>query len=534
MTESRVQIGISQEYLETSKLNNAAGEVHREGVMWGDPLNVDAIANVRQMPTGEYAGRVEASFADSANMDGMSRLRVANPVNMFLNKNIHTDNETLWEEPIVGAIIEHGTVTNGPFQVGETITDGTSGAAAVLTVVTASTVSYDVNHNDFVDGATITGGTSGATATVTTHNTGSDIYHDRDIASSVMKVGKVSGDSATRQTHRYISYVPGKNQHITITFLFGAGIVGITRRVGSFNGDNGLFFEQTGNDVCVVRRTKTSGSAVDNRTAQEDWNLDKLDGTGISGVTLDLSKAQFLVIDYVWQGVGKIRWGFDLNGQIVYFHDEVFANVSAVPFVSTPTLPVKLEIMNTAGTAATYDMREICTSVVSEGGENLPGLGYAVSNDITARTLTTTPTTMLAIRPKNSFGGGDNRKTIEFFRTTFFITGNGNAHWELLHVHNPSATATWTSVSEESGVEYSTDISAIAGGDIHAIHEGYAATAGGGRGVAESVVGGSIQDQHKFLSQNFNSTNGQMFVLVGQSFTGTLDGYGVLEWVEYE
>ena len=45
MTESKVRIGLSEEYLETSKLENAAGVVHREGVMVGDPDDVDAIGN---------------------------------------------------------------------------------------------------------------------------------------------------------------------------------------------------------------------------------------------------------------------------------------------------------------------------------------------------------------------------------------------------------------------------------------------------------------------------------------------------------
>jgi hypothetical protein len=436
-------------------------------------------------------GGASIKFGDSANIDGNNRLRVAGPVNLFLNKNIHTDNETIWEEPMVGAIIEHGTVTGGPFQVGETITGGTSGTTAVLTIVTASTVSYDVNHNDFEDGETITGGTSGATATVTTHNTGSDISHARDIASSVIQVGKVAGDSAIRQTHRYVSYVPGKNQHITITFLFGEAVVGITRRVGSFNGENGLFLEQADSAIRVVRRTKTSGSSVDHPVEQADWNLDKLDGTGESGITLDLSKAQFLIIDYVWQGVGRVRWGFELGGVIIYFHQEAFTNVSTVPFVSTPSLPIKLEILNTAGTDAVHTVKEICTSVVSEGGENLPGLGFAVSNEIAARTINTTPVPILAIRLKANFGDGPNRKTVEFVKGSFFLVGNGQAHWELHHVHGPTAL-----------------------------------------GAAELVP--NRQDQHRFLSQNVDSTNSQVFVLYGQSFAGDLAAYGVLGWIEYE
>ena len=541
LTPSSIRVGDTGDELDTTEVLGTVDGVpeqvvHREAVFIADPTDPNARAKVNQMPTGEYAARVEASFADSANMDGNSRLRVANPVNVFLNKNIHTDNETIWEEPMEGAIIEHGTVTGGPFQAAETITGGTSGATAVLTIVTASTVSYNINHNEFVDGETITGGTSGATAAVTTHNTGSDVYHDRDTASSTIQVGKVSGDNAVRQTHRYITYVPGKNQHITITFLFGEAVVGITRRVGSFNGDNGLFLEQTGTDVCVVRRTYTSGSAVNNRVEQADWNLDRLDGTGISGVTLDLSKVQFLVIDYVWQGAGRLRWGFEFEGKIVYFHEESFTNTLTVPFISTPSLPVKFEVLNTAGTASAHTMQEFCTSVVSEGGENLPGIGFVVSNDIVARTTGTTATPMLAIRLKNSYGGGANRVTAELSKVSFFVTGTGNAHWELRHLNAPSAiTETWSDVSPASGVEFSADISAITGNPTHSIDEGYAAGGGGSqKGTAASEVSPDKQDQHRFLSQNFDSTNSQTFVLYGQAFTGTMSAYGLIGWIEYE
>lgn len=507
-----------------------SGQVIGQAAIYG----LDALDKFK--PSGEL-NPFSIKFGDSANMDGNSRLRIAQPVNLFLNKNIHTFNDTLWEEVISGAIIVHGTVTGGPFQVGEIFTGGTSGHSGTITTVNAGSIIYDVNHNHFTDGETITGGTSGATATVTTHDTGSNVSHDRDVASTIIQTGATAGDSAVRQSHRYVPYVPGKNQHITITFLFGASVDGLTRRAGYYNGDNGLYLEQKSAAVRVVRRTKTSGVVVDeaNAVEQADWNIDKLDGTGNSGITLDLSKTQFFVIDFVWQGVGRLRWGFELGGRIIYFHQETFTNDSVVPFMSTPTLPIKFEALNVGGTGSTHTVKEICTSVVSEGGEKLTGLGFAVSNDIVARALTTTETPVIAIRLKATFGGGDNRKTVEISGGEFFTVGNGDTHWELKHVHAPSAiTATWQSVSDESAVEFSTDISAISGTPAHSIREGYASAGVGGSGLFPAIIGVDKEDQHKFLSQNFDSTNSQVFVLVGRTLAGALDGYGVLSWIEYE
>jgi len=65
--------------------------------------------------------------------------------------------------------ITHGTVTGGPFQAGETITGGTSGATAVVDVVGSGYLDVSsVASGPFQDGETITGGTSSASAAITT------------------------------------------------------------------------------------------------------------------------------------------------------------------------------------------------------------------------------------------------------------------------------------------------------------------------------------------------------------------------------
>ena len=474
-------------------------------------------------------------YGDGPAVDAFQRLRVGNPAAVFENKNIHDRSRSQWEEPIVGAIIVHGTVTGGPFQVGETITGGTSGTIGTVTVVGVGSLTYDVNHNDFEDGETITGGTSGATAAVTTHDTGSDVFHVRDTASVNLQIGDTAGDKATRQTHRYFSYVPGKSHEIWMTFNW-----------------------QTSGDISFVLRSKTSGTAVDTEVAQDDWSLDRMDGSGASRIKLDFTKEMFLVIDMQWQGTGRVRMGFFHNGQIVYAHEFMFSNTLDDVYMSTPSLPVKHEIENIDGTTierrsgyfngdnglflkqsstdASRAMKEVCTAIVSIGGQNPVGLGFSVSNEVVGRTLNdTTEVPLLAIRLKNVHPkGGPNRVTVALSSSSFFPVGN-SSHFHVEHLHDPTGiTATWSDVGPGSACEYSVDITAATGNPSHKVVEGYIGTGQAGKGANENIQPADKLDQHRFLSQNFDSTNSEVFVVRGIALTGAADGYSHLSWIEFD
>ncbi|MHA1839303.1 MAG: hypothetical protein ACTSYO_05005, partial [Candidatus Ranarchaeia archaeon] len=345
--------------------------------------------------------------AKNFTIDSYGRKRVSNPVTLFANKNIHNRNENLWEEPIVGAIIEHGAVTSGPFVVAETITGSLSGAIGKITAVDSGALTYTVNHDDFEVGETITGGTSGATATISTVGTGSTILHDRDNGAVILQVGQNNGDSAVRMSHVYTSYVPGTAHAIYETFLLGAAVENVERTVGYGNFENGLFLNQTSLGIRFIRRTKTSGSVVDNLAEQADWNIDKFDGSGPSKQTLDPTKSLFLFIDFAWQGAGPVRMGLFVDGIPFTAHEFRFFGDTDTVFMSTPSLPVFYEIKNTGDTVSTNVLKEFCTAVVSEGGEELTGVGFSVSVETTPRSITT-KVPILAVRLKSSFGGGPN------------------------------------------------------------------------------------------------------------------------------
>lgn len=118
------------------------------------------------------------------------------------------------------------------------------------------------------------------------------------------------------------------------SFCFNSTPNGIRKRVGYFDDDSGIYLEVYNGSVKVVIRSKVSGSVVNTEVAQANWNLDKLDGSGPSRATLDITKAQILMIDLQWLGVGRVRIGFVVNGVTYYVHQFLHANKISTVYMS--------------------------------------------------------------------------------------------------------------------------------------------------------------------------------------------------------
>lgn len=180
-------------------------------------------------------------------------------------------------------------------------------------------------------------------------------------------------DTLIRQTKMRFNYQPGKSQLIMLTGILGGDVTNLIRRIGLYDANDGLFFERNGATVNVVIRKATADTPV----AQNTWNIDKLDGTGGSGITLDPTKTQIFLIDFEWLGVGLIRFGFVINGEIVYCHQINNTNVATSVYMSVPNLPVRYEIVSTGGVG---DLVQVCSTVIAEGGHD--ALGVSFSEDL--------------------------------------------------------------------------------------------------------------------------------------------------------
>ena len=363
---------------------------------------------------------------------------------------------------------------------------------------------------------------------------GSSVTYVQQRSSTTLECGTGVGDRVVRQSRLYIPAVPGRSNLLMATGVLGDAVVGVKKRIGYFDDNDGMFFELDGDGTFyVVIRSSASGSVVDSRIAQEDWNVDKLDGFSLTGGELDIDGPQVFMLDFQGLGVGTVRFGFEYDGLTHYVHAQESAGHDAVEgagaFMKTFILPVRYEVYNVDG-GNTASLEQITSSFSSEGGYSNVGLEYVASNGIAKRSISAR-TPILAVRLSSLLNGEVNRKHAEYVEHTVYASGN-DVYWEMVHVEDPTVvTGTFGAVSASSAVEASTDVTACSGADDHLVRAGYSTAAGGQRGGTGTSP--SHQSRHTVINRNMANDNGGYLVLFCTPFTGSADVSAQLTWVEH-
>lgn len=284
-------------------------------------------------------------------------------------------------------------------------------------------------------------------------NGGTSVYSGSR-ASTVMTVPVTTNSEVVRQTKQRMNYQPGKSFFTDMTFVIGDSAPDLIKRAGLFDDDNGIYLEQSGSDINLCMRSSISGTnnIICNQVSQSQWNLDKLDGTGISGITLDLTKAQLFSLDVQWLGVGRVRAGFSFDGGTIYAHEFNHANIADSVYISTPVLPIRFQIINSGSSAGS--MEHICSSVISEGGYSPLGILRSIDRGVNAITLNSGSfAPILSIRLNPAYIGS----TILPTESSILTLTNTAFKWALLL--NPviagTDNANWQTISGSS-VQYDT------------------------------------------------------------------------------
>jgi hypothetical protein len=417
------------------------------------------------------------------------------------NSSLQTHNKTLFEVNMLATA--EGHLADSYHRIPVSLEAGASDAFGRLRVSEAYTLGdykhlYGIDPN-FVD-KLVNGGS---------------VAYQHDKACARLTTTSNTTSSAIHQTKFYHHYMPGKSQLIKSTFNLYEAVTNVTKRTGYFDDKNGMYFEQAGDGVlsfCV--RTSTSGSPSDARkVVQSQWNIDKCDGTGPSGFSIDITKTQILFIDFQWLGVGRVRMGFVHNGQFIIAHEFYNSNVLDVVYISNPNLPVRCEIFNSGATTGGF-MDQICSTVISEGGYVEAGQDWAVSSP-SLRTIAAGATLpVLALRLSNTFHTYENRM-IARSGLVDIITTAENIKWKLVKLPNSSQLTgnTWVSVNTDSGIEYNATATAYTDGQD--IDIGYiAASAQGSKNVAGAGNPNDPSSAKKnYIVQNFDSSNSEIYVL---------------------
>jgi hypothetical protein len=353
------------------------------------------------------------------------------------------------------------------------------------------------------------------------------ITNNLSISTMALSTTTASGDSAILQTKEYLRYTPGRSYIGMVSGNIGAKKSNVRQRIGIFDSSDGLFFEQTGTDLAVVIRSSTSGSVVDTRILQSNWNIDKLDGTGLSGFTLDTSKHNVYIIDYLWLGAGRVRWGVDIGGKVIYCHEYDGGNVNATAYMRSASLPLRAEITNTAGTASSTTMNIACFSAQRESFDNpYPTVIFSQSRGTTTLATNATAKPLISIRPKLTFNGITNRTPV-IPKSIQILSGAQNT---LIQVFlNPTLTsASWTSADTLSSVEYDVSATALTGGT--AITEFYVAS-----GSSMLITSSDLDAISSIiLGLNIAGTSQDILTITATSLAGGTNTFGSISWKEYQ
>jgi len=345
--------------------------------------------------------------------------------------------------------------------------------------------------------------------------------HNPDASNVTMSVGSTAGDKVIRQTRQVMRYIPGRTTTCSVAIRLETPVAGVRRRLGIFDENNGAYFEDDGGTYACVLRSKATGSVVETRVTRDNWNGDKLDGTGPSQITADPVAIQMINIEYEWYGAGQVVLSYTIAGETHVIHKFNTANYINNVWCSTPFLPIHVEIENVTGAAGTHYMYQGSNSLIQEGEPEKLGTLVSYSNDITGTTLaaanTFYPVLSLRLKPADLAG-------IVLPRSLQVATNdNTNVFWRL--VENPTLTGdTWIDHPNPDAItQVDTTATAVSGGVV--VLSGF--TVGGGANLIELDDKAALQ-----IGRSSLGTVSDIYTLECASPNTNKKALAVLNWLE--
>jgi hypothetical protein len=353
-----------------------------------------------------------------------------------------------------------------------------------------------------------------------------------------LNVTTASGSQVLRETTKVFSYQPGKSLLVLNTFVMAPDQKFLRQRVGYFGTDNGIYcqLENVASKpiVSFVERSLVTGAVTETRISQNGgvygitdtgWNVDPLNGTGPSGVTLDITKAQIMFMDIEWLGEGTVRVGFIIDGNFILCHKFNHANLITSTYITTASLPLRYEITNTGVTANPSTLKQVCSSVISEGGYELRGAQLSIGTPITAPTSLATAGTyypIVSIKLRSGYLDG----VVILTALSIMGVATGIYNWKIV-ASGTTTGGVWVPATADSAVEYNITGTSFAGG--RTLASGFITSS------TQSSVNLDILKEALFSFQlernSFNGTSSEITLIVSAS-TNTELIYGSMDWEE--
>lgn len=257
-----------------------------------------------------------------------------------------------------------------------------------------------------------------------------------------LKTTTASDDTALRRTRKHFPYLPGKSLLVLASFVGNETATGLVQEVGYFDDDNGLILRADGEELKFIIRSSVTGSPTEVEVPQSEWNIDGFP-------ELDFSKANILLADLEWLGVGRVRMGFVVDGEMRYCHEFNHANNIDTVYMTSAILPLSYRIYNSSSIASPARLKQVCCSVISEGGYQPTGPIYTGGRGAAGAVSISSETMVAAIR----MASGRTDNVIIPAQVDASIGGNPASNvigqWRLRL--NPTISGVWTAADNGRG-----------------------------------------------------------------------------------
>ena len=337
----------------------------------------------------------------------------------------------------------------------------------------------------------------------------------------VLEVGSTAGDEIIRQTRNVKRYTPGRANEAIFALRLNEQTSGVRKRIGVFDELNGAYFEDDGDEYYVVIRRNTSSGLNERRIPRSEWNGDRLDGNGPSGLTADPTKIQMMTIEYEWFGAGAVEFKFIFKNNAYSIHRFDAGNIEDLPWSNTPFVPFRIELTNVDGVTGTHQMLQGSSALSAEGSVGPVGREENVTTPLTGVTTGAADT----FRPALSIRLRSDRLNgvilpLEFQAATLDNTG---LFFRVLR-DTALTDANFNDVGTESFAEFDFAATDFTGGEP--IQTGFIAP--GNQGEIFKFPPESILQ----LGRNDMGTTAQTFTILVATVNSNKDVFASLSWVE--
>jgi hypothetical protein len=261
--------------------------------------------------------------------------------------------------------IDHGLQVGATVTIAGVTTTGYNGTFTVASIVDDITFTYNSGANNIAATTgvmgisarvTVAGWHGGVVRAGTFDDQNGMFWEFNGSTLSVVRRNATQQLTGTVAINSNSNIVTGTNTRFTQQAKVGDKIVirGMTHFVSQVSSNTAMTVTPDYRGTTNVTGVKAS-LVQDTRIPQSSFNIDKLDGTGPSGFTIDTGKMQMMGLQYTWYGAGFVDFmvrGSD--GNWIFAHRMKNNNVNTEAYMRTGNLPVRYSIENEGNAALAF------------------------------------------------------------------------------------------------------------------------------------------------------------------------------------